>query len=134
MPAPAYLRYVDDIVLLADDKGRLLDWRDWMAEQLAMLRLRLHLNRAKVSQTREGLDLLGYHVFPHHRRLRSDNGLRFRRRLRAFARGYAAGRLNWADFDPSVQAWIGHACHADTLGLRESIFAALYFQRERAEG
>ncbi len=88
----------------------------------------------KVSQVREGIDLLGYHVFPHHRRLRNENGLRFRRRLRAFARGYAEGRLDWADFNPSVQAWIGHACHADTWGLRESLFAALYFQRERAEG
>ena len=112
----------------------MLAWRDWITERLAALRLKLHLDRAKVSQVGEGLDLLGYHIFPHHRRLRSDNGLRFRRRLRAFARGYAAGRLDWADFNPSVQAWIGHACHADTLGLRESIFAVLYFQRERAEG
>jgi hypothetical protein len=121
-------------VLLDDDKGRLLAWRDWIAEWLATLRLQLHLDLGKVSQVGEGIDLLGYHVFPHCRRLRNENGLRFRRRLRAFARGYAEGRLDWADFDPSVQAWIGHACHADTLGLRESIFVAIYFRRERAEG
>jgi hypothetical protein len=96
--------------------------------------LQLHQDRAKVSQTWEGLDLLGYHVFPHYRRVRSDNGLRFRRRLRAFARGYAEGRLDWADVDPSVQAWIGHACHADTWGLRERLFSEVHFQRERAEG
>jgi RNA-directed DNA polymerase len=131
---PAYLRYVDDLVLLDDDKGRLLDWRDWIAGQLTTLRLQLHLDRGKVSQTREGLDLLGYHIFPHHRRLRNENGFRFRRRLRAFARGYAEGRLDWADFDPSVQAWIGHAGHADTLGLREQLFSEVHFQRERAEG
>jgi len=132
--APAYLRYVDDLVLLDDDKGRLLAGRDWIADQLATLRLQLHLDLGKVSQVGEGIDLLGYHVFPHHRRLRNENGFRFRRRLRAFARGYAEGRLDWADFDPSVQAWIGHACHADTLGLRESIFVAIYFRRERAGG
>jgi hypothetical protein len=97
------------------------------------VRLRLHPTKAKVSRVEEGLDLLGYHVFPAHRRLRSENGLRFRRRLRAFARGYAEGRLDWADFNPSVQAWLGHAGHADTLGLRESIFVAIYFRRERAE-
>jgi hypothetical protein len=34
---PAYLRYVDDSVLLDDDKGRLLAWRDWIAEWLATL-------------------------------------------------------------------------------------------------
>ena len=130
--APAYLRYVDDMVLLADDKAQLWAWRDWIAERLAGIRLRLHPAKAKVSQVREGLDLLGYRVFPERRRLRNENGLRFRRRLRAFARGYAEGLLDWADFDPSVQAWIGHACHAETLGLRESLFSAVHFQRERA--
>ena len=130
--APAYLRYVDDMILLSDDKAPLWDWRDAIAEQLAAVRLRLHPTKAKVSRTDEGLDVLGYHVFPHRRRLRNENGLRFRRRLRAFARGYAAGRLDWDDFDPSVQAWLGHACHADTLGLRESLFVAIYFQREPA--
>ena len=79
--APAYLRYVDDMVLLDDDKGRLLAGRDWIEDQLATLRLQLHLDLGKVSQVGEGIDLLGYHVFPHHRRLRNENGLRFRRPL-----------------------------------------------------
>jgi len=133
LQVPAYLRYVDDMVLLADDKEQLWAWRDWIVEQLAAVRLRLHPAKAKVSQVKEGLDVLGYRVFPERRRLRNENGLRFRRRLREFARGYAEGRLDWADFNPSVQAWIGHACHADTWGLREQIFSAIYFQRERAE-
>ncbi|MDG4551661.1 MAG: reverse transcriptase/maturase family protein [Candidatus Contendobacter sp.] len=131
--APAYLRYVDDVVLLADDKARLWAWRDWIAERLAEIRLRLHPAKAKVSQVREGLDLLGYCLFPERRRLRNENGLRFRRRLHAFAEGYAEGRLDWADFDPSVQAWIGHARHAETLGLRERIFSEVHFRRERTE-
>lgn len=131
--APAYLRYVDDMVLLADDKQQLWVWRDWIAERLAEIRLRLHPAKAKVSQAKEGLDVLGYCMFPERRRLRNENGLRFRRRLRAFAQGYAEGRLDWADFDPSVQAWIGHAHHAETLGLRERIFSEVHFQRERTE-
>jgi retron-type reverse transcriptase len=131
--APAYLRYVDDMVLLADDKQLLWAWRDWIAARLAEIRLRLHPTKAKVSQVQEGLDLLGYLVFPERRRLRNENGLRFRRRLRAFADGYAEGRLDWADFDPNVQAWIGHARHAETLGLRESIFSGVHFRRERTE-
>jgi len=130
--APAYLRYVDDMILLGDDKAELWAWRDWIAGQLAMRRLKLHPTKAKVSRVEEGLDVLGYRVFPTRRRLRSENGLRFRRRLRRFARGYAEGRLDWADFNASVQAWIGHAQHGDTLGLRRVIFSTVHFQRERA--
>ncbi len=32
-------------------------------------------------------------------------------------------------FDPSVQAWLGHARHTDTLGLCQGIFDAIPFIR-----
>jgi retron-type reverse transcriptase len=127
--ASAYLRYVDDMVLLDDDKYRLAEWRAAIVEGLARERLQLHRSKAQVSRVRDGLDWLGYRVFPERRLLRKDNILRFRRRLRAFARGYAEGRLDWADFDSSVQAWIGHARQADTLGLRRTLFAEVCFCR-----
>lgn len=126
---PAYLRYVDDMVLLADAKPDLHDHHAALAEYLSRERLRLHPRKAQVSRTGDGLNLLGYLVFPHRRRLRNDNGLRFRRRLRGFARAYAAGRLSLADIDSSVQAWLGHARHADTLGLCQSLFDAVSFVR-----
>ena len=40
--ARAYLRYVDDLVLLDDDKGRLGEWREALEEQMTRERLRLH--------------------------------------------------------------------------------------------
>jgi hypothetical protein len=55
------------MILLSDDKAPLWDWRDAIAEQLAAVRLRLHPTKPKVSRTDEGLDVLGYHVFPHRR-------------------------------------------------------------------
>ncbi len=126
---PAYLRYVDDMVLLADAKTELHDHHATLADYLTRERLRLHPRKAQVSRTRDGLNLLGYLVFPHQRRLRNDNGLRFRRRLRRFARAYALGRLSLAAINPSVQAWLGHARHADTLGLCQSMFDAIPFIR-----
>jgi retron-type reverse transcriptase len=129
----AYLRYVDDMVLLADSKVSLYAWRDWVVERLGDLRLRIHSDKAKVCQVNEGLELLGYRIFPRSRRLRNENGLRFRRRLRSFAKGYAKGQLNWPEINSSVQAWIGHACHADTLSLRRKLFSSIRFQRERTK-
>ena len=126
---PAYLRYVDDMALLADSKSSLHDHQAALADYLNRERLRLHPRKVQISRTRDGLNLLGYIVFPHRRRLRNDNGLRFRRRLRGFAQAYAEGRLSLADINPSVQAWIGHARHADALGLRQSIFNAVSFTR-----
>lgn len=125
----AYLRYVDDMVMLDNDKYRLAELRAAVGERLALERLRLHPRKAQVTPVSAGLDLLGYRVFPHRCRLRNDNGHRFARKLRRFAAGYAEGRLAWADFDPAVQSWIGHARHADTAGLRHAIFSEIVFIR-----
>jgi hypothetical protein len=127
----AYLRYVDDMVLLDDDKSRLAEWRLRCSEYLQNERLKLHPCKAHIMPVCLGVDLLGYRVLPEHRRLRNDNGHRFVRKLRRLAAGYAASRLDWSDIDPSVQSWIGHAKQAQTLGLREHIFSEIVFQRGR---
>lgn len=125
---PAYLRYVDDFIVLDDDKHRLHDIRASIKEYLAIHhRLRLHPNKAHIFQTHRGVDVLGYTIFPHKRLLRNDNGHRFFRKLRAFGKASRSGKANFLDFKPSIRSWIGHAQHADTYRLRCQIFAQVLF-------
>lgn len=128
--AKAYMRYVDDFVLLSNSKPKLHDWRQAIEQKLQELRLRIHPRKANIFSVQQGVDILGYRVFPSHRLLRNDNGHRFARRLRTFAAAYRGGDMEWEDFNPSVQSWIGHARQADTLGLRQRIFESTVFQRE----
>lgn len=128
----AYLRYVDDLILLSDSKQQLHDWQHKIDEYLVVLRLRIHPKKANIFTVYEGVDVLGYRVFPGFRQLRNDNGFRFARKLRHFALGWGSGHLSWDDFNPSVQSWLGHACHADTFGLRRRIFADTVFTREKS--
>lgn len=124
-----YLRYVDDMVLLDDDKKRLAELREMIRERLAEERLRLHPNKAHITPAPDGLNLLGYFVYPQRRRLRNDNGHRFARNLRALAQAYAAGNVQWPEISSRIQSWIGHAKHADTDGLRRVIFSQAVFKR-----
>ncbi len=126
-----YLRYVDDLVLLANSKSQLHEWTIAIAEKLIDLRLRFHPKKVNIFQVRLGVDVLGYRVFPGYRMLRDDNGHRFARKLRSFAQAYREGTMDWDDFNPGVQGWIGHARHADTLGLRRTIFHSTVFSREK---
>ena len=84
LQARAYLRYVDDLILLADDKTRLHQWQQCIAEYLQGLRLVIHPAKANIYQVYEGVDVLGYRVFPAFRQLRNDNGFRFARTLRHY--------------------------------------------------
>ena len=92
----------------------------------------LHPRKVNIYLTRQGVDVLAYHVFPKKILLRNDNGHHFQRKLRGFAKGYAIGKQNFADFSSNVQSWIGHASFADTEGLRTKIFSATIFRRESA--
>lgn len=128
--ASGYLRYVDDLFLLSDSKQQLHEWRQQIEYQLTLLRLRINPRKIQLHPVCNGTDVLGYRVYPRFRLLRNENGHRFLRRLRKFSVAYAKGELQWADFNPSVQSWIGHAAQADTEGLRASIFNSIVFIRE----
>lgn len=124
-----YLRYVDDMVVLDHDKARLAEIRESIRERLATDRLQLHPHKAHITPVADGLNLLGYVVYPTRRRLRNDNGHRFARKLHRMAAAYRAGRLEWAKVAASTQSWIGHAKHADTEGLRRVMFSQAVFRR-----
>jgi retron-type reverse transcriptase len=124
-----YLRYVDDMVVLDHDKHRLAEIRAAVGERLATDRLQLHPRKAHVTPVADGLNLLGYVVYPAQRRLRSDNGHRFARKLCCMSVAYRAGRLEWAKVAASAESWIGHAQHADSDGLRRAIFSQAVFTR-----
>lgn len=124
-----YLRYVDDMVVLDHDKPRLAEMRAAVRDRLATDRLCLHPRKDHVSPVADGLNILGYVVYPAHRRLRSDNGHRFVRKLHKMVKAYQVGRLEWATVMASTQSWIGHAQHADTEGLCRAIFSQAVFTR-----
>ena len=117
----AYLRYVDDFHLFADNKEMLWQWREALVERLARLRLRLHEHKALVRPTTEGVRFLGFRLFPTHRHLVRRTGLQYRRKLRAMLDGYRQGRVEKAAVDSSVRGWINHVRYGDTWGLRRAL-------------
>lgn len=132
LQAKAYFRYVDDFMLLSNSKKQLHEWKYKIEDYLISLRLKVHPRKVNIFSVYEGVDVLGYRVFPAYRLLRNDNGHRFIRRLKGFTKAYANGDMQWDDFNPSVQSWIGHATQANTFGLRETIFNTTVFKRERS--
>jgi hypothetical protein len=118
-----YVRYVDDLLVFGNDKGRLAEARDRIADFLAGLRLRLHPAKTVVFPVADGIRFLGYRVFRTHRLLVKENVWRFRRRLRKLQEQYTRNEISWHELRQRVMSWIGHARQADTFRLRERLFA-----------
>ncbi|MCP4416686.1 MAG: RNA-dependent DNA polymerase [Chloroflexi bacterium] len=120
---PAYLRYMDDFVLFADDKQQLHEWKILIHQFLSShLRLLMHPRKSVVFPTKVGLDFCGFRLFPTHRRLRRSTVRRFVRRFRHQRHALQHGEITLDEMHQSVRSWIAHAEHGDTWRLRERLF------------
>ena len=128
----AYLRYVDDFLLFADDKETLWRWRTAIIERLARLRLIVHEARCHPRPVTEGIPFLGFIVFPTHRRLKRCKGIHYRRRLKRLTESYQAGEIELDRVHASVQGWVNHVRYGDTWGLRRAMLSNIHIPRRVA--
>ncbi|MDB5813509.1 MAG: hypothetical protein JWN23_626 [Rhodocyclales bacterium] len=82
-----YIRYVDDIVIVSDDRDELISQGRQITERLAAMGLTIHPYKARLARITASAPFLGYVVWPNHisagQRIRS----RYHRRLRQHERG-----------------------------------------------
>ena len=120
-----YVRYVDDIVVCGDDPARLRAWHAALIARLAALRLIVHSRQPQPRPVGEGLPFLGFTVYPTHRRLKRRKVIYAGRRLTDVSRRASQRALSVSAWRACVQAWIAHARHGDTWGLRRALLRRL---------
>lgn len=124
-----YLRYVDDLVVFANDADELGNARKLLEKLLSGLRLTAHPVKTFIAPTRTGVNWLGFRILPDRVRVRAENLKRAKRRIEQMKEAYASGRIGPKDLNASMRSWIAHLEHGDTWRLREKIFASLVFRR-----
>lgn len=129
-----YVRYMDDIVILSDDRAQLLEWRrqieDFMAE-----RLKLELNPKKtfIQPIFHGIDFCQYRIYPNHIRLKKATALRMKRNLKRIQRLYTEGEIDLERAQRTVTSYMGLMSHCDSYQLRKTIFGE-YSDTEWVDG
>jgi retron-type reverse transcriptase len=126
----AYLRYVDDVALFANNAETLRQARGLMEMELADLRLRLHPIKSQISQTRHGACFVGFRVLQGRVRVRNHNLLKGKRRLRLQQQAVLCGTLSATAARTSLQSWNAHLAHGHTWRLRRRLYAELAFAAE----
>jgi retron-type reverse transcriptase len=123
----AYLRYVDDVALFANNAETLRQARALMVMELADLRLRLHPIKSQITQTRHGACFVGFRILPGRVRVRNHNLLKGKRRLRLHRQGVNNGTISATAARTSLQSWNAHLAHGHTWRLRRRLYAGLSF-------
>ncbi|MGH8009938.1 MAG: reverse transcriptase domain-containing protein, partial [Candidatus Binatia bacterium] len=119
-----YIRYMDDFVIVGRQKREL--WEVLAAaREFLWQRLRLSLNprRTAVLPLVQGVDFLGYVIYPGgDKRIRRRNVVNFRRRLAKLAEGHTQGEVTFAHARSSLASWLGLAKPAGAFRLSRRLF------------
>ncbi len=119
-----YVRYMDDFLLFGKDRAKLQAHGRGIEDKLAELRLTMHPDKYRLVPTTCGVDFAGYVVFADGRvRVRSSSVRRFDRRYKMLLWEVRRRRMRAAKVTQSVVAWVAHASHAQSDGLRRSVLA-----------
>lgn len=117
-----YIRYMDDFIIINHSKERLWQVKDQIERYINHELLLEFNNKTGIFPITQGIDFVGYRIWPTHRLLRKRSVKKLKHKLRVFERKYATGDIKLKDIDCSIQSWMGHAQHADTYRLRSKIF------------
>ncbi|MEX1058522.1 MAG: reverse transcriptase/maturase family protein [Natronospirillum sp.] len=119
-----YARYMDDWVILGRSKKELHDLKDHL-EHWLYRELGLSLSKWSVYPASQGVDFAGYRTWATHMLPRKRNIKRARKRIKALAKGYAAGRESPETVRSSMASYIGYTKHCQShrtvVGLRADI-------------
>lgn len=104
-----YVRYMDDFILLLENKEEALEIKEKLAEFLDE-KLKLQLNKkTNYFKNKQGVCFCGYHVYVNKIKLLNKNKKRIYKRVREWNELYETKELDIMKAAESLKAWTGHA-------------------------
>ncbi len=119
-----YLRYVDDFVILHDNKQLLEKYKTEINVFLQQhLDIELHPDKSKIISLDKGVTFLGFRVFYHHLLLKKSNVRMMRRNVDDIIRTYRHGIIDYDTVYDFFEGWLAYAKQANTYTLRKELMA-----------
>ncbi len=117
---PAYVRYMDDMVLWSNDKAALLQAGKQLQAYLVD-ELHLELKPFYMGARCSALPFLGYRVYPWGLRLQQKRKRRFIQKWREYAHNLHTDYWSQEEYVAHLQPLCAYAMHAETRGLRNKL-------------
>ena len=116
-----YIRYMDDVIILHNDKRVLHQIKDDI-ETLLLERLHLNLNsKTAIRPVSLGVDFVGYHIWATHRKLKKSTARRIIRTVKRLSADLGAGIIDHEYFKRRAASYKGILQHCDSYGLRRRL-------------
>ena len=123
-----YLRYTDDFVIVAENRfyleNSITPISYFLRNELA---LELHPQKIIIRKFRQGVDFLGYIIFPYYRLIRKKTKKRIFKKLKKRIKEYKGGLINQQTINQSLQSYLGVLSHANTYILEQKLKNQFWF-------
>lgn len=116
-----YIRYMDDIIILDNDKERLKEYGRRMTQ---FLEERLHLNfnnKTALRPVRVGCEFVGFVIYNDHVILRKSTTLRMKRTLRKTRQDYHDNLITFKEVNATMQSYLAMLSHVDCKKFKEKL-------------
>lgn len=116
-----YIRYMDDIIILDNDKERLKGYGRRMTQ---FLEERLHLNfnnKTALRPVRVGCEFVGFVIYNDHVILRKSTTLRMKRTLRKTRQDYHDNLITFKEANATMQSYLAMLSHVDCKKFKEKL-------------
>ena len=126
---PAYVRYMDDMVLWHNDREFLLD-AGYRLQEFAATELKLVFKPFCLNSPETGLPFLGYLLFPGRVRLTQQSKKRFIRKSWLYAEYLQTGRWSQKEYANHVMPLVSFTEYADAVEFRKNVYNSLMDEKE----
>lgn len=117
-----YLRYTDDFIILSESREYLLEVLEPIRQYLINeLCLELHPQKIKLLDLKNGIDFLGYVIFPHHILPRNKTVKRIRRKMKERLNNLRSNQISRYQYNQSVQSYLGYLKHSNSYCLAQEL-------------
>jgi len=122
-----YIRYTDDFVFVYHDEQFLKEINSKSGNFLwNKLKLEFHPKKVSVRRLNQGIDFLGYIIFPYHTVLRTRSKQRMHAKIYKRLIEYNTGRLSRVSFNQTMQSYYGILQHCYGKDQKKIINAIIY--------
>ena len=126
LKAKYYIRYVDDFIILHNDKYILSCYKEKLEKFLNdNLSLRLNQDKSKIEPLARGVQFLGFRTFYYHKILKKKNTRRIYHKVHSLENDYHSRKISYDKLYDFLEGWCAYARNANTFRLRKNLLGQI---------
>ncbi|XJZ25934.1 reverse transcriptase domain-containing protein [Bacillota bacterium Lsc_1132] len=126
-----YTRYMDDVILLHDDKKELQRIKTEI-ERFLNEELKLDLNnKTCIRPISLGIEFVGFRIWNTHKKIKKHTAQKIRKNLKRIQRKYAAGLMSLDKVKSTLFSYLGMLEHCDSYLLKRKVLHNFKLTRNR---